>query len=61
MQEKIKEARNYVKHTMVWNEKNCESYPYDYIVNDAANIFSESYEEYCEIYDALIKEGKCKT
>lgn len=60
MDEKIKNAIAYVrKERSYYEERNCLAEISDRddmsIKNDAANIFGDSYDEYCKIYDAIME------
>ena len=60
MDEKIRNAIAYVRKERLYYEKrNCLDEISDRddmsIKNDAANIFSDSYDEYCKIYDAIME------
>lgn len=59
MNEKIKNAIAYVrKERLHYEKRNCLDEISDRddmsIKNDAANIFGDSYEEYCVIWNALL-------
>lgn len=47
MENKINYARNYVDAAIARGTDTTEA------MNDAANIYSSSYDEYCAIWDAL--------
>lgn len=60
MDEKIKNAIAYVrKERLCYEERNCLCEISDSddisIKNDAANIFGDSYDEYCKIFDAIME------
>ena len=52
MLEKIRQALDYVKQARI-REANGELVDIQEVKNDAANIFSDSYSEYCRIWQAI--------
>lgn len=53
--DKIEAARIYVAQIVAYHEQCGETPDIESIMNDAANLFGDTYDEYCKIYGALIK------
>lgn len=53
MEEKIESAKTYVRQIIAYHEQCGETPDIEEIINDAANIFADTYEEYCAISNAL--------
>ena len=55
---KIDDAINYVRQCRAYYEQRNQQITDDdeaMFKNDAANIFGDSYDEYCKIYDAIME------
>ena len=53
MDEKLKQARIYVLQSVAYHEQCGETPDYDKIMNDAANLFGDTYDEYMTLRNAL--------
>ena len=56
MTEKINFAKDYVLREIAYKKEHGEDSNIEEAINDASNIYSDTIEQYCEIYKALIKE-----